>query len=355
MNEKELIKNEEKIDYNIDRKEVYVEPSQPVMDLLCNDIEEKIYIRSGECILTIGLEGKSKERGITASQMELSLETLEKICTILKCKSTLILAEKLEDGNEIQHFLIRKNMINSIYIEVRIAILGNVDAGKTSFLGVLTLDQLDDGRGLTRGRLHQHLHEKTSGRTSSVSNYILGFNEDCDYVKPIKGKVDWKNVRINSSKIITFIDLAGHEKYFKTTVFGMTSNKPHHSVLVIGANAGIIGMTKEHLSLILALDLPLIIVVTKIDMCPQNILAETMSLIQKILKSPGCRKITVSIKSIKDVVVCIKEITNKRIPSNTARTATSNPWNAIHTAKTIGLVSVASGDIILEKRSVLTD
>ena len=28
------------------------------------------------------------------------------------------------------------------------------------------------------------------------------------------------------NKLITFIDLAGHEKYLKTTVFGLTAHRP---------------------------------------------------------------------------------------------------------------------------------
>jgi GTPase len=49
--------------------------------------------------------------------------------------------------------------------------------------------------------------------------------------------------------VLTFIDLAGHEKYLKTTVYGMTGYSPDFVMLMIGANSGIIGMTKEHLGL----------------------------------------------------------------------------------------------------------
>lgn len=42
--------------------------------------------------------------------------------------------------------------------------------------------------------------------------------------------------------------------------------------LQVGSNAGIVGMTKEHLGLALALNVPVFVVVTKIDMCPANIL-----------------------------------------------------------------------------------
>lgn len=45
-------------------------------------------------------------------------------------------------------------------------------------------------------------------------------------------------------QVVTFIDLAGHERYLKTTIFGMTGHSPDYCMLMIGANAGIIGMTK---------------------------------------------------------------------------------------------------------------
>ena len=67
--------------------------------------------------------------------------------------------------------------------------------------------------------------------------------------------------------MVTFTDLAGHEKYLKTTVFGLTGHSPAFVMLMIGANAGVIGMTKEHLGLALALQKPVFVVVTKIDMC----------------------------------------------------------------------------------------
>lgn len=62
------------------------------------------------------------------------------------------------------------------FIDIRLAVLGNVDAGKSTLLGVLTHDELDNGRGRARLNLFRHLHEIQSGRTSSISHEILGFN-----------------------------------------------------------------------------------------------------------------------------------------------------------------------------------
>ena len=49
---------------------------------------------------------------------------------------------------------------------------------------------------------------------------------------------------------------------------------------------GVIGMTKEHLGLALALNVPVFVVITKIDMCPPNVFQETVKILQKILKLP---------------------------------------------------------------------
>lgn len=70
-----------------------------------------------------------------------------------------------------------KLLDNRIYHKCsRVAVVGNVDAGKSTLLGVLTHGELDNGRGYARQRLFRHKHEAESGRTSSVGNDILGFD-----------------------------------------------------------------------------------------------------------------------------------------------------------------------------------
>jgi GTPase len=93
----------------------------------------------------------------------------------------------------------------------------------------------------------------------------------------------------------------------------MTGHAPDFCMLMIGSNAGIVGMTKEHLGLALALNVPVFVVVTKIDMCPPNVLQETMKLLNRILKSPGCRKIPMIVQSHDDVITCATNFTSARI------------------------------------------
>ena len=55
--------------------------------------------------------------------------------------------------------------------------------------------------------------------------------------KPDHGHLDWVKICKDSSKVITFIDLAGHERYLKTTVFGMTGHLPDFTMLMVGTNS----------------------------------------------------------------------------------------------------------------------
>ncbi|KAG6837722.1 hypothetical protein H0H93_003524 [Arthromyces matolae] len=201
----------------------------------------------------------------------------------------------------------------SLTPEVRCAVVGNVDSGKSTTLGVLTRGALDDGRGRARISLFRHKHEIETGRTSSVGMEILGFGPsgapilphltnpaDPDAVK--REKLGWEEISVQAAKIVSFIDLAGHERYLKTTLYGLTSGAPSCVILIVGANAGLIGMSKEHLAIALALSVPVVVCITKIDMTPPNKTEETIKQVVKILKSPGCRKTPVFVKNAETAV-----------------------------------------------------
>ena len=103
--------------------------------------------------------------------------------------------------------------------ELRIGILGNVDSGKSTIISVLKEKILDNGRGLARRKILKHKHEKETGRTSSITHHYYVNNEH--------------------NKILSFVDLAGHEKYYKTTIFGVNGCSLDYIVLMIGSNMGV--------------------------------------------------------------------------------------------------------------------
>jgi len=302
-------------DYSsINRATALVSPTEQEYELITSKVKDLMEEGRGETIFELGTGEDTGEVGLTEEELAASVATLQSIADILESDCNVLRSKPCDGGKKSVQYLVRKRADTRDFMEIRVAVVGNVDAGKSTLLGVLTHGELDNGRGFARQKLFRHKHEAESGRTSSVGNDILGFDSTGAVVnQPDHGSLDWVKVCENSSKVITFIDLAGHERYLKTTVFGMTGHAPDFGMLMVGANAGIVGMTKEHLGLALALSVPVFVVVTKIDMCPPNVLQETLKLLVKILKSPGCRKVPVMVKTADDVVLSATNFVSERL------------------------------------------
>lgn len=148
-----------------------------------------------------------------------------------------------------------ENIESSKYV-----VVGNVDSGKSTFIGVMEKNVLDDGNGYARSLVTRLKHEKISGRTSSHSYHYM----------------------VKNNEITTMIDLCGHEKFLKTTIFGITGLFCDYGIVMVGANMGISDMTKEHISLLVANRIPFIILLNKIDICPPNILISIKKELEKI-------------------------------------------------------------------------
>jgi len=156
--------------------------------------------------------------------------------------------------------------------ELTFCTLGSVDAGKSSLIGCLISNKLDDGNGSARALVCRYKHELTTGKTSAISTHsIKNFNK--------------------TDKSIIFVDLCGHEKYLRTTLFGIMGYHPDYAIVIIGANRGILKITREHIKILYHLKIPMIVVITKTDLIDK--LHEGMD-----TKRDGLAKITNDVKKI---------------------------------------------------------
>ena len=120
--------------------------------------------------------------------------------------------------------------------EIRLAVIGNVDSGKSTLVGCLTKGIKDDGRGYARKFVFNYQHESETGRTSSIAEEIIGFrDEKIIYSGRLteKKNISWKDIASQSDHVITFLDLCGHEKYLKTTMYGISALMPHYAIILI--------------------------------------------------------------------------------------------------------------------------
>jgi GTPase len=196
-------------------------------------------------------------------------------------------------------------------MDVRVAICGTVDAGKSTLVGVLTGGKLDNGRGLARAQVFNHDHEQRTGRTSSIAMHLLGFDKKGEAIRSEREKSSksyWRSIVEKSDHLITFVDMCGHDAYLKTTISGLCGTHPHYAIVLVNGLAGVQKMTREHMGVLLALQIPFICVITKIDLAPANVLERTQSALVRLLKSQHVRKVPFVVRESKDIATCIENV-----------------------------------------------
>merc|ERR550534_3202368 len=175
-----------------------VSPNNEEFDQLCEDITARLNESQGETIYEIGT-ADGQVPGLKEADFDASVATLQSLAQALNLEC-MLLREKPAAEGKVAEFLLRRKMDSGDFMEVRVAVVGNVDAGKSTLLGVLTHGELDNGRGTARMKLFRHKHEMESGRTSSVGNDILGFDSHGSVVnRPDHSSLDWVKVCENSS------------------------------------------------------------------------------------------------------------------------------------------------------------
>jgi len=288
---------------NVEYKLKLVDPTPSRLEHLVTQMKWRLREGDGEAIYEIGVEDNGIISGLQKEELESSLATLKRMAERLEAETIILREHTIEYVNQPYQFaaevLVKKIPDNQEFIDIRVACLGNVDVGKSTLLSVLSYGDLDDGRGRARLNMFRHLHEIQSGRTSCISQEILGFNSKGQVLNYSDSTIE--EICAEASKLITFLDLAGHQKYIKTTIFGLTGYSPEVVMLVIAANRGLAGTTKEHLGLAVALKIPFLIVINKIDTCSEEITNKAVLQLEKILKSSACKKVPIVINDDEDV------------------------------------------------------
>eukprot|EP00924_Labyrinthula_sp_SR-Ha-C_P009621 maker-scaffold_22-snap-gene-1.48-mRNA-1 protein AED:0.02 eAED:0.02 QI:63/1/1/1/1/1/3/129/530 len=168
--------------------------------------------------------------------------------------------------------------------DFKLALLGNVDSGKSTLVGVLSRGLLDDGQGKARSFILRHNHEHERGQTSSVATELIGFSSSKQIIPPSvlqsnqtalntaskhKPKVqhvkEFNEIASLSKYRCSLIDLCGHEKYLKTTIHGLCGLGATCALILIGGSRGVQKMTREHIGLCCELNIPFFIALTKVD------------------------------------------------------------------------------------------
>lgn len=196
---------------------------------------------------------------------------------------------------------------------VDIVTVGNVDAGKSTLTGCLITGKNDDGNGMTRKNVFNYPHEKESGRTSSISRTILGYDENNNSINveyynnstKLACLNDWPNIIKASKHLVVLHDLCGHEKYLKTTITGVLGSQADYGIIVVSANSGLNKMAIEHISLLNSAEIPYIMVLTKIDIAPKDVYTNTLETIKRAIGGKLKKRNLLAIRTIEDIVTIL--------------------------------------------------
>jgi GTPase len=224
-------------------------------------------------------------QGLCETDMGSSLSTLRLMASQLNATTTIVRRRNLENEKSSVKVLVRKLSENKNIEEIRISVMGSVDAGKSSLIGVLTQGELDNGRGRARLQMFRHYHEIKSGRTSCISHELLGFDEMGNVINYKSNEMmTAEEISELSTKLISFMDLAGHRRYMRTTIQAVSGYVPHFTALVV-ASGNLNQMTIENLQIIKAFKIPFFVILTKIDLVsPDDTLKQLNQLLNEIDK-----------------------------------------------------------------------
>ncbi|XP_063631228.1 GTP-binding protein 2-like [Cydia splendana] len=273
---------------NVEYKLQLVAPCERRFQHLVTQLAWRLRSGGGAAVYLVGVRDCGALRGLRARALRGSLHTLRRMAAALGASLHHVTARQVRQHRAVAEVYIRKLADTQQSVELRVAVMGANEAGKSTLIGVLTQGELDNGRGSARLNMFRHLHEVKSGRTSSLSHEILGFDAQGNVVNyGCSELMTAERIGERSAKLVSFLDLAGHSKYQRTTLHGLTGYCPHYAMLVISATAGITRITEEHIGLLLALALPFFCVVSKCELAAvQPLLTRLQGILAAVNKKP---------------------------------------------------------------------
>ncbi|MBO8182562.1 MAG: putative DNA binding domain-containing protein [Archaeoglobus sp.] len=254
------------------------------MQSLACQMNHRILMGRGKAIYVIGISDSGELKGISKAQFDETIEVLRRISSEIEAKVRSI--EKFEvNGGYVGLVEITKSKPKE---HVLVGTAGHVDHGKSTLVGCIITGKADNGDGATSIYLDVLKHEIERGLSADLSYAILSFKDGkAVKMKNPLNKNEKAQLVENSDKLVSFIDTVGHEPWLRTTIRGLLGQKIDYGLLVVAANDGVMRTTREHLGILLAMELPVIIAITKIDMVREERVTEVIEEITKTLRSVG--------------------------------------------------------------------
>ncbi|KAI7828466.1 P-loop containing nucleoside triphosphate hydrolase protein [Kickxella alabastrina] len=235
---------------------------------LATQLQWRLAEGCGQAVYVVGVHDDGEVIGITEKEFQLTLDILNDMAGQLgnahvSSINRRVLADK-ENRVVAEVCITQRNAVQRS--ELRVTVLGDHSAGKSTVLGCLTYGEADNGRGKARLNLLRHRHEVESGRTSSIALGTIGFDSD-GQVLSYANNNSAEQIYRRAQHVVTFIDTCGYSKHLKTTARAITGHSPHVFCVIIAADSETLtGTTRERLRIAAVLNMPLMVVISKMDL-----------------------------------------------------------------------------------------
>jgi elongation factor 1-alpha len=297
-------------DGNVEYKLYLGSPSSDRIDRLATQMRYRLAQGGGEAFYELGVSDDGELIGIEENSLQSVLSTFDRVAKLANAEWRITRREKGRIGDVLEIHLRQKL---DTPVQIIVPLLGNVDSGKSTLVGVLCTGELDNGDGECASKVARYLHEIVNRRTSSVSTRLLGFDGSGAVAnEQLLDPLNESQVYLKSKKVIVFVDLAGHERYLRTTLKGVLGHTPDYALVVVASNMGTVGTFKEHVGISVVLGIPFAVVITKTDLDPYNV-KKTVGDITSVLKIPGVNKIPFIVNSLNDAVLAARHMSSGRV------------------------------------------
>ena len=119
--------------------------------------------------------------------------------------------------------------------------------------------------------------------------------------------VTWHSIIDASTKILTFIDAGGHNKYSKAMIHNFMNTNSDYALLVINIMTGVTEKTIEQFKITESLQIPSFLIVTHLDQANDDIVNDVMKQIRQMCKGHS-ELYPIMIRNMEDVVFLSKNI-----------------------------------------------
>ncbi|KAJ3186861.1 hypothetical protein HDU85_006895 [Gaertneriomyces sp. JEL0708] len=228
----------------------------------------------------LGVSDCGRLMGLADQEVEESVKVIARMCSNLGAEFEIV--ETCTVGGVDEQRTCLKIRVTEHHrtvssTEARIVILGGPQTGKSTLIGCLLHGEPDNGRGKSRLHLHRHQHELRSGHTSTLTTHLIGFDPDGNAIRYSPTHPTLRHVVNSAKRTVSLMDTPGLPKYQRTTIRAFTAHQPHYAFILVSPTRGLDKFTREMIFLSEALHIPYGIVVSGVDRCSKEELANCLT------------------------------------------------------------------------------